>query len=353
VGPDPIDRRGFLALSGGALICTLAGHEVTSDEGKIDVEGLARQLKVPPKVAAAEWRGTSAGTARLAALSSSGSGATREYWIAAEPVKWNIVPTHRDQMMAEKVKQGRTSFSAYGYRPYSEGFGKPLGKASVPGPLIEAEVGDTVIVHFRNRLQAPVTMHPHGLFYSNEMDGAYKGKFTDPGGFVQRNRTFTYVWEAREGTEGTWLYHDHGPMDPLPVFKGLFGPLVVRKPGEPRPDNEFFLGFHTWDPGITGLKGTYFCINGHAYAGNTPTLEAKVGQRVAFHVYGVDNFFHTFHLHGHRWSEADGRIVDNKSFGPADSFKLEFVEDNPGRWFYHCHVFQHLHQGMNGWYLVS
>ena len=102
----------------------------------------------------------------------------------------------------------------------------------MPGPLIEAEVGDTVVVHFRNKLKAPVTMHPHGIFYANEMDGAYKGKFTDPGGFVQRNRTFTYVWERTEGTEGTWLYHDHGPMDPLPVFKGLFGPLVIRKPGE-------------------------------------------------------------------------------------------------------------------------
>jgi FtsP/CotA-like multicopper oxidase with cupredoxin domain len=351
VGPDPIDRRGFLALSGGALICTIAGHEIVAGNGTVDVEGLARDVKVPPKVAAAERRDREAGTAQLSALASGTS--TREYWIAAEPVEWNIVPTHRDQMMAEKVKQGKTRFAAYGYRLYSPGFKSPLGKATVPGPLIEAEVGDTVVVHFRNKLGVPVTMHPHGLFYANEMDGAYKGKFTDPGGFVQRNRTFTYVWEAKQGTEGTWLYHDHGPMDPLPVFKGLFGPLVVRGPGEPRPDNEFFLGFHTWDPSVTGLKGTYFCINGHAYAGNTPTLEAKVGQRVAFHVYGVDNFFHTFHLHGHRWTEPDGRIADNKSFGPADSFRVDFVEDNPGRWFYHCHVFQHLHQGMNGWYLVS
>jgi FtsP/CotA-like multicopper oxidase with cupredoxin domain len=202
-------------------------------------------------------------------------------------------------------------------------------------------------------LKAPVTMHPHGIFYANEMDGTYKGKWTDPGGFVQPGRTFTYVWECHEGTEGTWLYHDHGPMDPLPVFKGLHGPLVIRKPGEARPEAEFFLAFHTWDPSVTGLNGIYYCINGKAYAGNTPNLEAKVGQRVAFHVYGVDNFFHTFHVHGHRWTEPDGTIVDNKTFGPADSFRVEFVEDNPGRWFYHCHVFQHLHQGMNGWYLVS
>ncbi|MFT3866190.1 MAG: multicopper oxidase domain-containing protein [Solirubrobacterales bacterium] len=185
------------------------------------------------------------------------------------------------------------------------------------------------------------------------MDGGYKGKWTEPGGFVQTDRTFTYVWEAKPGTEGTWLYHDHGPMDPLPVFKGLFGPLIIRAPGEQAPEAEFFLGFHSWEPPITGLKESFSCINGRAYAGNTPDLRAKVGQRVGFHVYGLDNFFHTFHLHGHRWTEKDGSIVDTKPFGPADSFRLEFVEDNPGRWFYHCHVFTHFHMGMNGWYIVD
>ena len=351
MGLDPIDRRAFLGMGGMAFICTLAGQKVSTAGEQIDVARLSDGVPVPPRVAAAEADG-SASASREALATASASGAVREYWIAAEERPWNIVPTHRDEMMAEPIK-GRTTYTAYGYRPYTAGFGHPIAPATVPGPLIEAEVGDTVIVHFRNKLKAPVTMHPHGIFYANEMDGSYKGKFTDPGGFVQRNRTFTYVWEAREGTEGTWLYHDHGPMDPLPVFKGLFGPLLIRKPGEQRPDAEFFLAFHTLEPGITGLKQIFYCLNGKAYAGNTPTLEAKVGQRVAFHVYGLDNFFHTFHLHGHRWTEADGRIADNKTFGPADSFKVEFVEDNPGRWFYHCHVFMHLHMGMNGWYLVS
>ena len=351
MSPDPIDRRSFLGLTGATFVCTLAGQHVLADQGQVDVAELSKEVKVPPKVAA-EGEGDARSSAAAVATASA-AGPVREYWIAAEERRWNIVPTHRDQMMAAPVKEGRTTFQAYGYRPYSAGFAAPLAPATVPGPLIEAEVGDTVIVHFRNKLKAPVTVHPHGIFYSNEMDGTYKGKWTDPGGFVQHNRTFTYVWEAREGTEGTWLYHDHGPMDPLPVFKGLFGPLLVRPKGEARPDREFFLAFHTWDPTITGLKGTYYCINGRAYAGNTPTLEAKVGERVAFHVYGVDNFFHTFHLHGHRWRDPDGTIIDNKAFGPADSFKVEFTEDNPGRWFYHCHVFQRLHQGMNGWYVVT
>ena len=46
-------------------------------------------------------------------------------------------------------------------------------------------------------------------------------------------------------------------------------------------------------------------------------------------------------------------MVDNQTLGPGDSITAAFVEDNPGRWFYHCHVFSHLHEGMNGWYLVE
>jgi FtsP/CotA-like multicopper oxidase with cupredoxin domain len=143
-------------------------------------------------------------------------------------------------------------------------------------------------------------------------------------------------------------------MDPLPLFKGLFGPLIVRPAGQPRPDREFFLAFHSFTPVATGLNRNFSCVNGRSYPGNTPTLEAAVGQRVAFHVLAIDNDFHTFHVHGHRWKDPNGgKVIDNITLGPGDSISAEWVEDNPGRWFYHCHVFSHLHAGMNGWYLVS
>jgi FtsP/CotA-like multicopper oxidase with cupredoxin domain len=179
------------------------------------------------------------------------------------------------------------------------------------------------------------------------------GRSIDPGGFVQPGQTFTYIWDARPGTEGIWLYHDHGPMDPIPLYKGLMGPLIIRDPSKPRPDVEFFLFMHSLQPVATDIPQQFGCMNGRAYAGNTPTLEAKVGQRVAFHVIALDNDFHTFHIHGHRWTDPDGTVIDTRTLGPGDSYSLEFIEDNPGRWFYHCHVFSHLHMGMNGWYLVS
>jgi hypothetical protein len=96
---DGMDRRGFLALGGGALFCTLAGHKISADEGQIDVDGLAKGVEVPPKVAAADAgagvaAASAAGTSELAAFSVAGP--AREYWITAEPVEWDIVPSGRD-----------------------------------------------------------------------------------------------------------------------------------------------------------------------------------------------------------------------------------------------------------------
>ena len=272
-------RRQFFAQGGAAaLLCTLGGHKVRLDT-PADVEALAAELKVPPKVAAHDARQARQFPLPGASSGGEGSGVRREYWIKAEKVRWDIVPTGRDEMMNEKVK-GKASFKAFAYRRYTENFGQPMGPAMIPGPLIEGEIGDTIVVNFQNTLRPPVTMHPHGVFYANEMDGAYKGKFTDPGGFVQHRRTFQYVWDCKPGTAGNWLYHDHGPMDPIPLYKGLFGPLMIREKGEAPPDAEFFLTLHSFPPVATGLRSNFSCINGRSYAGNTPTLHAKVGERV-------------------------------------------------------------------------
>jgi len=355
----PIGRRQFVASAGGTLFCTLAGHKLTSDS-HVNIQELSGGVPVPPKVAAyyhAQAEAEAQAASRAAFVSdtrpraATATGAIQTYWIKAVKTKWNIVPTHHDGMMDKKVP-GKTTFTALAYQPWAPGFAKPLGPPQIPGPLLQAQTGDTIVVNFRNQTGVPVTMHPHGIFYTHDMDGAYKGKFTEPGGFVENGRTFQYVWEARPGTEGAWLYHDHGPMDPLPVFKGMFGGLIIRNPTDPLPNEEFFVFLHSFTPLATGLNQQFGCINGRAYAGNTPTLRAKVGDTVNWHVFAIDNDFHAFHLHGHRWTE-NGVVIDNHTLGPADVTSFSIVEDNPGRWFYHCHVFSHLHMGMNGWYVVS
>ncbi len=352
---SPIGRRGFLAASaaGGAALVTLGGLEYRAD-AKMDTDAMAARMQMPPAVAAYYNRQAQTGYVADPVTKAAGGGNVREYWIKAVKVpNWNIVPTHHDGMMDRPIK-GDTKITAIAYQRFTPGFRKPMGKPSIPGPLIDCNVGDSVVVNFRNECGMPVTMHPHGIFYTDDMDGAYRGKYTPPGGFVQNGRSFQYVWEARADTVGAWFYHDHGPMDPVPVFKGLFGSLIVRDPSAPRPDREFFVCFHSFTPPYIKLDAEFMCINGRAYAGNTPTFRAKTGESVTWHVYALDNNFHTFHLHGHRWVDTDGGyIIDTKALGPADVITLNYTEDNPGRWFYHCHVFSHMHMGMNGWYIVS
>ena len=95
------------------------------------------------------------------------------------------------------------------------------------------------------------------------------------------------------------------------------------------------------------------CFNGRVGAGNTPTVRAKVGQDVALHVYGGDGNFHTFHVHGHRWVDRDGRDVDTQTVGPAETIAIRWREEDPGTWLYHCHVESHMMAGMIGIYRVS
>src|SRR5262245_666421 len=141
----PVDRRHFLGAGGAAFFCTLAGQKLLHDQ-PADVTKLAGEVKVPPKVAAAEASG---GTqeATLAAV----SGNRREYWIAAEERRWKIVPTKFDEMMGQKVP-GKSKFKAYTYRAYNANFASPVRDGQMPGPLIQCNLGDTVLVHFRNNL---------------------------------------------------------------------------------------------------------------------------------------------------------------------------------------------------------
>ena len=251
----------------------------------------------------------------------------------------------------------RNAFTAYVYRPMTPGFADYLiDHPTIPGPTLTAEVGDVLVVHFRNadrQLNQAVTMHPHGVKYNPEYDGAYMGEFTHAGGFVAPGQTFTYQWECTPDSVGVWPYHDHGPNHTLNSFRGLFGAIIVRPKGAKRPDRVYTLFAHQLPPPVTRLDANFHCFNGRAYAGNTPTLTAKVGEDVEITAFGMDSNFHTFHIHGHRWKDPAGAFTDNPAFGPNEAVTARFVEDNPGRWLYHCHVFSHQDVGMAGWYMVE
>ena len=85
----PTTRRSFFGLAGGtALLCTVGGEEVVVDSP--DTLGRA-------DAAAARVRKPQAATAQeVPQLQPAPGGIRREYWIQAQTVRWNIVPTKRD-----------------------------------------------------------------------------------------------------------------------------------------------------------------------------------------------------------------------------------------------------------------
>lgn len=352
-----VDRRSFLGVAGGAaLLCTIGGQEVSvrdaADVAEIDaaVTGMRRPRR---------RRGTTGDPLDSTSFPTpepQPGGQAREYWIAARPRRWNVAPTGRDEWMGRRPPRRRT-LDAFVYQRFSPGFARPIAPARMPGPTLRAEVGDTIVVHFRNegrgRFAQPVTIHPHGVRYTPDYDGSYLGDFTRAGGFVEPGEEVTYVWEATPDSVGAWPYHDHGPNHTLNTFRGLFGAIVVSPKGEPRPHVERMLYLHSFPFQVSGLPRIVHCVNGRTYAGNTPTIRAKVGQDVALHVIGGDSNFHTFHVHGHRWRDSGGAWVDTPTVGPNETITARFREDNPGRWLYHCHVFTHQDAGMAGWYLVD
>jgi FtsP/CotA-like multicopper oxidase with cupredoxin domain len=357
--PDPLDpfdptlgRRRFLQVgAAGAFLCSIGGERV--------VVGRRGDAAKADAAAARVQRPRSAGPTEQQTFTTpepQPGGRKVEYWIQATTTRWTIVPTKRDDWHGVAVP-GASTFTATVYQQMSEGFAAPLGPPAIPGPTLHAEVGDTLVVHLRNGLTAAlkqaVTMHPHGVKYNPEYDGVFLGDYTRAGGFVAPGEEFTYTWECVPESVGAWPYHDHGPNHTLNTFRGMFGGLVIRPKGEDVPPVEQLLFLHQLQPPVTGLRRSFQCINGRAFAGNTPILRAKVGQEVALHVMGMDNNFHDFHIHGHRWTDPSGAFVDTPAVGPNETVTARFVEDNPGRWLYHCHVFSHQDAGMAGWYLVE
>ena len=93
------------------------------------------------------------------------------------------------------------------------------GAASVPGPLLEVQVGDRVIVHFRNELAEETTIHWHGLRVPPMSDGTPVAQMpVPPGG--------TFDYEFRTEDAGTFWYHPHMRAD-VQIERGLHGMVVV------------------------------------------------------------------------------------------------------------------------------
>lgn len=99
----------------------------------------------------------------------------------------------------------------------------------VPGPTLELREGDSVIVHFRNALPEPSTIHWHGIHLPFVADGSPFHP-VPPGG------RHDYVFVLRPGAAGTYWYHPHPHhLTGAQVARGLYGAMIVRAADDPLP----------------------------------------------------------------------------------------------------------------------
>src|SRR5687768_983758 len=128
----------------------------------------------------------------------------KEYQLTASAFNWNISQT-------KKIK-------AWGFNH------------SVPGPVIEANIGDTVVVKVRNQLEQPTVIHWHGVRLQAAMDGtSHTQRPILPG------EEFEYRFTVPDA--GTFWYHSHH-NETEQMEKGMYGALIVRDPGDPKFDGE-------------------------------------------------------------------------------------------------------------------
>ena len=354
---------------------------------------------------------------------------TRVYYVAADEVNWDYAPSGRDEAMGMDFDAigkgyaepgphqiGRVNKKAV-YREYTDDTFTKL-KPRLPedqylgilGPIFHGEVGDTFKIVFRNNATHPFSMHPHGVLYEKDSEGAgYNDNSSGKekvGGCVPPGATHTYTWQIPEragpgpGDPSSifWLYHSH--CDELrDVASGLFGGFVVTRRGEAKPDgrpkdvdHEFVTMYiainenESWylDDNIrdhcidaktvsktefslltaTGINtpaantgfistNTKWSINGYIY-GNMPMMTMRKGDHVRWYVATLGDFnnAHTPHWHGNTVLVA-GQRTDVLAVTSAQMITADMIPDAPGIWLYHCHISDHMLAGMVARYEVK
>lgn len=282
-------------------------------------------------------------------------------WAAPGLARRTAPPQPPEELCGQDTRSLRLVAVNKGRRRTAFGFSRRT--ASIPGPTIEMVEGECLRITLVNRTDRRVSAHAHGVDYSQDSDGTPLTRSC-----VRPGESRDYLWRAHEpqtrpdgtirpGSAGYWHYHDHcmgTHHGTVGINRGLFGALIVRRPGEPVPDV---------DPCVLVMIGTTFNLK---RAPDTPVCEAAEGQRAEFVVITHGELDHTFHLHGHRWADTrtgtltedsgTARVIDNRSTGPGDSFGFQVVAGEgvgPGAWMYHCHVQSHSDLGMAGIFLVT
>lgn len=225
---------------------------------------------------------------------------------------------------------------------------------SSPGPTIEVVEGDRVRILVTNRLNEATSVHWHGLFVPNGMDGV-AGLNQRP---IPPGDTFKYEFTLSQN--GTYMYHPHAD-EMVQIAMGMMGFFIIHpKDGENPPvDRDFAIFLHEWRIPLGAktpdmfemLDFNIFTFNSVLFP-KAESMVAKKGDRVRVRLANVMMGIHPIHLHGHDFTVTrrgaqkiplSAQYTENTtSVAPGETRDIEFIANNPGDWGFHCHKSHHV-----------
>jgi hephaestin len=333
-----------------------------------------------------------AAAALLAFAAQPAAARERTYFIAADEVLWNYAPSGRDLIAGHALPApgpGQLGFVYHKleYRAYADAtFGRllsPAGKdryLGILGPVLRAEVGDTITVVFKNNSRVPVDIAPSG------------GLVGPLAHLIAPGATQTYHWSVPESagpgpaddSSVLWTYESNGSAIHEAMMAGLKGPIVVTRRGSANADGspkdvdrEVFTGFletnestsslfseNLSDPRTNPRKVSRAAalvpftdlivnINGFTY-GNMPMLTLRKGEHVRWYLFSSNNDGDS---HAPTWNgqtvTVAGNRMDTVGLNPGGHVVADMVPDNPGIWMLYCTLNIHLDFGMKARYRVT
>ena len=226
----------------------------------------------------------------------------------------------------------------------------------VPGPTIQADVGDTVRINFHNELPQSSAVHLHGIQTTIDMDGV---PFVTQD-VVKPGDDFTYEFLADHVAVGMYHSHHHAENQ---VPNGLIGAVLIGNfteniqaaTGKPEPDARVQMVLN--DAGNIGLS-----LNGKSFPATAP-LVAATGQWVQIDYHNEGLLIHPMHLHG-----LPQLVIGKDGFAVPTPYQVDTINVAPGErysvlvyadprfakggentyyglpigvWAFHCHILNH------------
>ena len=226
----------------------------------------------------------------------------------------------------------------------------------VNSTMIEAVEGERVRIYVTNRLPIATSVHWHGIYLPNGMDGV--AGLTQP--YIKPGETAKYEWTLRQ--HGTFMFHSHHD-EMTQMGMGLIG-MFIMHPRNPAPEyhveRDFAIMLSEWDIKVgtarpNTLQMTDFNIltmNGKVFPSTGP-LVCKTGDKVRIRLGNLGAMdHHPIHIHGYyfRITATDGEDIPLSAQWPetttlvavGQTRTIEFIADAPGDWAFHCHMTHHV-----------